>query len=74
MDVVVQAVFMAVVLAASPVGAWYTNRHPAVRNDAWGGGLGLFLSWLGFLLAVAYCAWRARQHGKVRAGSTAADI
>jgi len=61
MDIVVTAFTMAVLLSASPVGAWYTHRHPAVRNDSWGGALGLFLSWLGFLLAVAFCAWRARQ-------------
>lgn len=61
MDLVVQIFVMALCLTASPVGAWYTNRHPAVRNDTWGGALGLFLSWLGFLIAVAFCAWRARR-------------
>jgi hypothetical protein len=64
MDIVVTALTMALLLSASPVGAWYTHRHPAVRNDSWGGALGLFLSWLGFLLAVAFCAWRA---GRLRA-------
>ena len=68
MDVVIQAITMAVLLAASPVGAWYTNRHPAVRNDTWGGALGFFLSWIGFLLAVAYCAWRARRPAPRAAG------
>ena len=67
MDVVVSAVVMAVLLSASPVGAWYTNRHPAVHNDTWGGALGLFLSWLGFLLAVAFCAWRAGQQRRTPA-------
>jgi len=61
MELVVQVVSMVFLLAASPVGAWYTNRHPAVRNDAWGGALGLFLSWFGFLLAVAFCAWRSQR-------------
>jgi hypothetical protein len=61
MDVVGQAIAMVVFFSAAPVGAWYTNRHPAVRNDTWGGALGFFLSWLGFLLAVAFCAWRARR-------------
>ncbi|KAA1427976.1 hypothetical protein [Nocardioides antri] len=61
MDILIQTVWMAVLLAASPVGAWYTHRHPAVRNDAWGGALGFFLSWLGFLIAVVFCAWRARR-------------
>ena len=65
---VVSIVVTVVLLAASPVGAWYTHRHPAVRNDAWGGALGLFLSWIGFLLAVAFCAWRAR---RLRAASAA---
>lgn len=65
---VVATVVLVLLLAASPVGAWYTHRHPAVRNDAWGGALGLFLSWVGFLLAVAFCAWRAR---RVRATSGA---
>jgi len=53
--------FMVIYLAASPVGAWYTNRHPAVRNDTWGGALGFFLSWVGFVTAVGFCAWRARK-------------
>jgi sterol desaturase/sphingolipid hydroxylase (fatty acid hydroxylase superfamily) len=70
MDVVVQAITMAVLLAAAPVGAWYTNRHPAVRNDTWGGALGFFLSWIGFLLAVAYCAWRARRPAPQPAGDS----
>jgi hypothetical protein len=61
MQVLATALVMVVLLAASPVGAWYTGRHPAVRNDTWGGALGLVLSWLGFLIAVAYCAWRARR-------------
>ena len=61
MDLAVQVVSMVVWLAASPVGAWYTNRHPSVRNDSWGGALGLLLSWLGFLLAVAFCAWRSHR-------------
>lgn len=61
MDVLVTVLVMAVLLAASPVGAWYTNRHPAVRNDTWGGALGLFLSWLGFAIAVLFCAWRGRR-------------
>ena len=61
MDNGVSIASMVVVLAASPVGAWYTNRHPAVRNDTWGGALGLVLSWFGFLLAVAFCAWRGRR-------------
>jgi hypothetical protein len=61
MQVLATALVMVVLLAASPVGAWYTNRHPAVRNDTWGGALGFLLSWLGFVLAVAYCAWRARR-------------
>ena len=55
------AALMTLLLAASPLGAWYTLRHPAVRNDSWGGALGLFLSWVGFAIAVGYCAWRARQ-------------
>jgi hypothetical protein len=59
MDALVSAMVMAVYLSASPVGAWYTNRHPAVRNDTWGGALGLVLSWVGFGLAVVFCAWRA---------------
>ena len=59
MDVIWTACFTALLLAASPVGAWYTHRHPAVRNDTWGGALGFFFSWVGFLLAVAFCAWRA---------------
>jgi hypothetical protein len=61
MDVLGQVLVMTVLLAASPVGAWYTHRHPAVRNDTWGGALGLVLSWIGFLMAVAFCAWRARR-------------
>ena len=61
MDVVGQAIAMVAFFSAAPVGAWYTNRHPAVRNDTWGGALGFFLSWLGFLLAVALCAWQARR-------------
>ena len=61
MDIVVSTVLMAALLAASPIGAWYTNRHPAVRNDTWGGALGLVLSWFGFLLAVGFCAWRGRR-------------
>ena len=61
MDVLVNAIVMAVLLAACPVGAWYTNRHPAVRNDTWGGALGLVLSWLGFVLAVLFCAWKGRR-------------
>lgn len=61
MQTVVSVLVMALVLAASPVGAWYTNRHSAVRNDAVGGALGLFLSWIGFVLAVLYCAWRLRR-------------
>jgi hypothetical protein len=61
MQVLTTALVMVVLFAASPVGAWYTNRHPAVRNDTWGGALGFVLSWLGFLLAVAYCAWRGRR-------------
>jgi hypothetical protein len=61
MDVLVASLITAVLVAASPVGAWYTSRHPAVHNDTWGGALGLVLSWLGFLLAVAFCAWRARR-------------
>ena len=61
MDIVVSTIWMAALLAASPVGAWYTNRHPAVRNDTWGGALGLLLSWFGFLLAVGFCAWRGRR-------------
>ena len=61
MDAVLGLVAMAVWLSASPVGAWYTNRHPAVRNDSWGGALGLVLTWVGFVLAVAFCAWRARR-------------
>lgn len=61
MQVLVSSLVAAVLLAASPVGAWYTNRHPAVRNDTWGGALGFFFSWLGFLAAVAFCAWRARR-------------
>jgi hypothetical protein len=69
MDVLVNAIVMAVFLAASPVGAWYTNRHPAVRNETWGGALGLTLSWLGFLLAMLFCAWQAR-----RKGMTASDL
>ena len=64
MDVIVSSHLMAVVLAASPVGAWYTNRHPAVRNDTWGGALGLILSWIGFGIAVLFCAWRARRQGQ----------
>ena len=64
MDVLVSSLVMAVVLAASPVGAWYTNRHPAVRNDTWGGALGLILSWIGFGIAVLFCAWRARRQGR----------
>ena len=68
MDLVVSAVTMAVLLSASPVGAWYTNRHPAVRNDSWGGAFGLVLSWLGFLLVLAYCAWRARRLPDTLAG------
>jgi sterol desaturase/sphingolipid hydroxylase (fatty acid hydroxylase superfamily) len=67
-DVLVMSLVMAVLLAASPVGAWYTNRHPAVRNDTWGGALGLALSWLGFLVAVVLCAWRAR---RARSGAVA---
>jgi len=70
MDVVVSAVVMTVLLAAAPVGAWYTLRHPAVRNDAWGGALGLFLSWLGFLLAVLFCAMQARRHGALPSAKT----
>jgi hypothetical protein len=53
--------FLAAWLAASPVGAWYTHRHPAVLNDTWGGALGFFFGWIGFLLAVGYCAWRSRR-------------
>ena len=68
MDVLVNALVMAALLSASPVGAWYTNRHPAVRNDTWGGALGLFLSWLGFLVAVFFCAWRARRRIGADAG------
>jgi len=63
-DVLVSSLVMAVVLAASPVGAWYTNRHPAVRNDTWGGALGLILSWIGFGIAVLFCAWRGRGQGR----------
>ncbi|WP_322936602.1 hypothetical protein [Nocardioides bizhenqiangii] len=70
MDVLLPAVWMVVFMSASPVGAWYTNRHPAVRNDTWGGALGLFLSWPGFLLAVAFCAWR----GTRLRDSLAADV
>jgi hypothetical protein len=61
MDVLVNAIVMALLLTASPVGAWYTYRHPAVRNETWGGALGLVLSWLGFLIAVLFCAWRGRR-------------
>lgn len=61
MDVLMTAFIMIVCLSASPVGAWYTNRHPAVRNDTWGGALGFVLSWIGFLLAVAFCAWRGHR-------------
>jgi hypothetical protein len=61
MQLVVQVLVMAVLLSASPVGAWYTHRHPAVRNDTWGGALGFVLSWVGFALAVAFCAWRGRR-------------
>jgi hypothetical protein len=61
MDAVVSTLVLVGLLSASPVGAWYTNRHPAVRNDSWGGALGLILSWLGFLLAVLFCAWRAQR-------------
>jgi hypothetical protein len=57
----VSSLVAAVLLAASPVGAWYTDRHPAVRNDTWGGAPGLIFSWLGFLAAVAFCAWRGRR-------------
>jgi hypothetical protein len=59
MAVLGMVVVMAVWLSASPVGAWYTNRHPAVRNDTWGGAFGFVLGWLGFLIAIAFCAWRA---------------
>jgi hypothetical protein len=69
MDVLVSSLVAAVLLAASPVGAWYTDRHPAVRNDTWGGALGFFLSWVGFLVAVLFCAWRARQQGRRDLGS-----
>ena len=72
MDVLVASLIMAVLLAASPVGAWYTSRHPAVHNDTWGGALGLFLSWLGFVLAVAFCAWRARRTNASVAGDAPA--
>jgi len=61
MDVVVSTLVLAVLLSASPVAAWYTDRHPAVRNDTWGGAFGLVLSWVGFLLAIAFCAWRAKR-------------
>ena len=61
MAVLGQVVITSVLLAASPVGAWYTNRHPAVRNDTRGGALGITLSWLGFVIALAFCAWRARR-------------
>lgn len=73
MDLAVQLVLLVVLLAASPVGAWYTNRHPAVRNDSWGGALGLLLSWLGFLLAVAFCAWRARRLRNTHAAAVNTD-
>jgi hypothetical protein len=59
MDVLVMVLATTVWLSASPVGAWYTNRHPVVRNDTWGGALGLVLSWPGFLVAMLFCAWRA---------------
>lgn len=58
MEDLVPIFYMALFLAAAPVGAWYTHRHPAVRNDAWGGAFGLFFSWFGVLLAVVFCAWR----------------
>ena len=73
MDITVQIVWMVVFLAASPVGAWYTNRHRAVRNDTWGGVLGLVLSWLGFVLAVAFCAWRAQRLSAVERRILATD-
>lgn len=63
-------VAMALLLAACPVGAWYTHRHAAVRNDTWGGALGLVLSWPGFLLAVGFCAWRARVQRREREAVT----
>jgi hypothetical protein len=63
---------LAILLAASPVGAWYTHRHPAVRNDTWGGALGLILSWPGVAIAVGFCAWRAaRLHRSHATGSSA---
>jgi hypothetical protein len=68
MQVLGTAVIMAIWLAASPVGAWYTQRHPAVRNDTWGGALGFVLGWVGFVIAVLFCAWRA---SRVPAGLTA---
>lgn len=73
MGVLVSTLAMAVLLAASPVGAWYTGRHPAVRNDTWGGAAGFLLSWLGFLLAVAFCAWRARRLGGTPAAEAGRD-
>ena len=57
----VSLVLLTVWLSASPVGAWYTNRHWAVRNDTWGGALGITLGWVGFLLAVVFCAWRGHR-------------
>ena len=63
-----QILVLATLLAASPVGAWHSQRHPAVRNDTWGGALGFVLSWLGFLLTVAFCAWRARRQARSRGG------
>ncbi len=73
MDMVLMAVWMVVILSASPVGAWYTNRHPAVRNDTWGGAFGLVLSWPGFLLAVAFCAWRGRRLRNTLAADISSD-
>jgi len=45
-------------------------RHPAVHHDSWGGALDLILSWWGFFIAVAFCAWRGRR--VLRLASTAA--
>jgi hypothetical protein len=66
-------VALALLLAASPVGAWYTHRHPAVRNDTWGGALGLVLSWVGFGIAVGFCAWRARRLPRSPAARSSAE-
>ncbi|PWN02757.1 hypothetical protein DJ010_10060 [Nocardioides silvaticus] len=71
MDVLASVIVMLVLLAAAPVGAWYTHRHPAVRNDAWGGTLGFFLSWPGFLVAIAFCAWRKSKLDKRSAAPAA---